>query len=59
MDSECRAVCTVACGENQRILNAYAVNAGGAFNFEDDNRVTFRPQRQGNAIKVVVACVPK
>jgi hypothetical protein len=35
------------------------MNPGGTFVFEEDNRATFRPQRQGVAIKVMVACVPK
>jgi hypothetical protein len=58
-ESECRAACTVACGGNERILNTYAINPGGAFTFEEDNRATFRPQRPGVSIRVVVACIPK
>jgi hypothetical protein len=48
-----------ACEANERILNTYAINPGGTFVFEEDNRATFRPQRQGVAVKVVVACAPK
>jgi hypothetical protein len=58
VDSECRQVCFVACGENERILNAHAIDPGGPFSFDADNRkATFRPQRQGVAVKVVLACV--
>jgi hypothetical protein len=59
VDGECRQACTVACEANERILTTYAINPGGTFVFEDENRATFRPQRQGVAIKVVVACAPK
>jgi hypothetical protein len=59
VDGECRQACTVACEANERILNTYAINPGGTFVFEEENRATFRPQRQGVAVKVVVACAPK
>jgi len=59
VDGECRQACTVACEANERILSTHALNPGGTFVFEEDNRATFRPQRQGVAIKVMVACVPK
>jgi len=38
---------------------AVAVDGAGTFVFEDEGRATFRPQRQGVAVKVVVACTPK
>jgi hypothetical protein len=57
VDSECRQVCFVACADNERILSFYAINPGGAFTFEADSRkVTFRPQRQGVSVKVVLTC---
>jgi hypothetical protein len=59
VDGECRQACTVSCEANERILSTHALNPGGTFIFEEDNRATFRPQRQGVAIKVMVACVPK
>ena len=60
VDSECRQVCTVACEEDERILSSHAINPGGTFTFEADNsKATFRPQRQGVPIRVVVACVKK
>ena len=59
VESECRQACTVACEDNERILSTYAINPGGAFVFDADNKATFRPQRQGVAIKVILACVPK
>lgn len=57
IDSECSGACIVACEATERILNTYAMNPGGAFTMEDDNRATFRPQQQGTPIKVSVACI--
>src|SRR5215470_17630241 len=59
VEGECRQACTVACEANERILSTYAINPGGTFVFEDEGRATFRPQRQGVAVKVVVVCAPK
>jgi hypothetical protein len=60
VDIECRQVCFVACEENERILSSHAINPGGTFTFDADNRkATFRPQQQGVPVKVVVACVQK
>ena len=59
VEGECRQACTVACEANERILNSYAINPGGTFVFEDENRATFRPQRQGVTVKVVLACASK
>jgi hypothetical protein len=59
VDTECRQGCKVACEENERILGAYAINPGGAFIYESDSQATFRPQRQGIAIKVVLTCILK
>jgi len=57
VDSECRQVCLVACADNERILSFYAINPGGTFTFDADSRkATFRPQRQGASVKVILAC---
>lgn len=52
-----QAACAAACNDDERIMNAYSLNPGGAFAFEDDRRVTFRPTRRP-AGKVVLVCVP-
>jgi hypothetical protein len=57
VDGECSAACTLECGPNERILNAYAINSAGNFIYQAENRAVFRPQRQ--ATRVVVACVSK
>jgi hypothetical protein len=59
VEGECRQACTVACEENERILNTYAISPGGTFSLDADNKATFRPQRQGASVKVVLACVQK
>ena len=56
IDGECRQICTVACEANERILNAFAMGPTGTFVFEESNRATFLPQRQGASVKVVLAC---
>ena len=56
VDGECRQTCTVACEANERILNMFAIGPGGTFIFEEKDRATFMPQRQGAAAKVVLAC---
>jgi hypothetical protein len=60
VEIECRQICFVACKENERILSAYAINPGGTFTFDADNRkAAFRPQLQGALVKVVLARVEK
>src|SRR5262249_17241100 len=54
-----RQAFTGACDADGRILNTYAINPGGTFVFEEDNRATFRPQRQGVTVKVMLACASK
>src|SRR5262249_5361404 len=51
VDGECRQTCTVACEANERILNAFAIGPGGTLIFEEENRATFLPQRQGAAAR--------
>jgi hypothetical protein len=59
VEGECRQACKVACEDNERILSAHAISPGGTFIFEADNQTTFRPQRQGVAAKVILACVSR
>ena len=46
-----------SCDENEQILNAYALNPGGAIGFIDQRNVTFRPKEQPTVL--VLACVGK
>jgi hypothetical protein len=59
VEGECRQACMLACEDNERILSTYAISPGGSFVFEANNKATFRPQRQGVSVKVVLACAPK
>ena len=52
-----QATCPVACNDDERIMNAYALNPGGTFAYDDDRRATFRPTRRPSG-KVVLVCVP-
>src|SRR5262245_45911373 len=45
VEIECRQICFVTCKESERILSSYAINPGGAFTLDADNRkATFRPR---------------
>jgi hypothetical protein len=46
----------VACKANERIINGFAIGPTGTFDFEENNRATFRPQRQGASVRIVLAC---
>jgi hypothetical protein len=37
----------------------FAVDYTGTFIFDADNKATFRPQRHGVSVKIVLACAPK
>jgi hypothetical protein len=59
VDGECRQPCIVACEDNERILDTIAINPGGTFIFDADNKATFRPEQQDRPVKVILACVRK
>ena len=58
-EATCSNACPVSCEANEQILNTYALSPGGTFVFDDVNKATFRPQRRGAAVKVVIACVQR
>ena len=41
--------------ENEQILNAYALNPGGAISFIDERNVSFRPKERSTVL--VLACI--
>jgi hypothetical protein len=49
--------CGASCEENEQILNAYALNPGGAIGFIDERNVTFRPKERPAVL--VLACIGK
>jgi hypothetical protein len=65
--SQCaQATCTASCDENERILNAYAVGAGGTIVYTSERQVTFQPTKRGffhtgtpSPGSLVLSCVPK
>src|SRR5262245_4433070 len=51
-----QAACDASCMANEQILNAYALNPGGAISFIDERNVSFRPKEKGRAT-LVLACI--
>jgi hypothetical protein len=52
VEGECRQPCAFACEENERILNTYAINPGGTFSFDADNKATFWAEQTAAALDV-------
>ncbi len=52
-----QTACGASCEENEQILNAYALNPGGAIGYIDERNVTFRPKEQPTVL--VLACISK
>ena len=50
-----QTACGASCKENEQILNAYALNPGGAIAFVDERNVSFRPKEQSTVL--VLACI--
>jgi len=49
--------CAASCNANEQILNAYALNPGGAIGVIDERNVTFRPKERPAVLKL--ACIEK
>src|SRR5262245_38295596 len=52
-----QSACAANCDQNEQILNAYALNPGGAIGFIDERNVTFRPKERPTVL--VLACIGK
>jgi hypothetical protein len=50
-----QTACAASCKENEQILNAYALNPGGAIGFTDERNVTFRPKERPTVL--MLACI--
>jgi hypothetical protein len=50
-----QTACGASCKENEEILNAYALNPGGAISFIDERNVSFRPKERSTVL--VLACI--
>ena len=48
--------CGASCMENEQILNAYALDPGGAISFVDERNVTFQPKEKERPTVLVLAC---
>ena len=51
VDGGCSQACVVACEDNERIIDTIAINPGGTFTFDADNKATFRPEQQNRPVK--------
>jgi hypothetical protein len=49
--------CGASCNETEQVLNAYALNPGGAIGFIDSRNVTFRPKERPAVL--VLSCIGK
>jgi hypothetical protein len=52
-----QTACAANCEQSEQILNAYALNPGGAIGFIDERNVTFRPKERPTVL--VLACIGK
>jgi len=52
-----QSACGASCMENEQVLNAYALNPGGAISFIDQRNVSFRPKEKGRPTALVLACI--
>jgi hypothetical protein len=52
-----QTTCSASCMENEQVLNAYALNPGGAISFLDGRNVSFRPKEKGQPTVFVLVCV--
>jgi hypothetical protein len=50
-----QTACGASCEANEQILNAYALNPGGAIGHIDERNVTFRPKERPTVL--VLACI--
>jgi hypothetical protein len=50
-----QTACGASCKENEEILNAYALNPGGAISFIDERNLNFRPKERSTVL--VLACI--
>ena len=51
-----QTACGASCMENEQILNAYALNPGGAIDFIDERNVTFRPKEKAYSSRARLHC---
>jgi hypothetical protein len=52
-----QTTCGASCEQSEQILNAYALNPGGAIGFIDERNVTFQPK--GRPTVLVLVCIRK
>jgi hypothetical protein len=52
-----QAACSANCEQNERLINAFALNPAGTFTIESDRAVIYTPPKRGPSGKLVLICV--
>jgi len=55
----CTERCTLRCGDNERVLQAYVVNGGRPPTYTSEQSVDFNNRGTRNAGPAVIFCIPK
>jgi hypothetical protein len=49
--------CSATCEDNERLINAFALNPAGSFSFESERSVIYTAPKRGPSGKIVLVCV--
>ncbi len=52
-----QTACSANCEQNERLINAFALNPAGTFTIESDRAVIYTPPKRGPSGKLVLICV--
>jgi hypothetical protein len=55
----CPKRCTLACSDNERVLNAYVVKGAGIVTHTSEQSIDFDTRRQAGAGPALIFCIPK
>jgi hypothetical protein len=55
----CPKRCTLACSDNERVLNAYVVKGAGIVAHTSEQSIDFDTRRQAGAGPALIFCIPK
>jgi hypothetical protein len=51
-----QTACSASCEQNERLINAFALNPAGTFTIESDRAVIYTPPKRGPSGKLVLIC---
>jgi hypothetical protein len=52
-----QAACSASCEQNERLINAFALNPAGTYTVESDRAIIYTPPKRGPSGKLVLVCV--